>query len=63
MAYRAVKEMGWKVEKAARSYGVPAQTLRDRTKGTIDPYSCRTGPKTTLSNEEETLVEHAEVMA
>jgi hypothetical protein len=55
---------GWKVEKAARSYGVPAQTLRDRAKGTIYLNSCRTGPKTTLSNEEEeTLVEHAEMMA
>ncbi|XP_060553673.1 uncharacterized protein LOC132714771 [Ruditapes philippinarum] len=64
LAYQAVKEKGWNVEKAARSFGVPAQTLRDRTRGAIDPYSCRTGPKTTLTyEEEETLVVHAEVMA
>ncbi|XP_053380044.1 jerky protein homolog-like [Mercenaria mercenaria] len=63
-AYKAVKERGMSVEKAARSFGVPAQTLRDRTRGPIDPYAFKSGPKTTLSmEEEETLVQHAEVMA
>jgi hypothetical protein len=57
MAYRADKD-----RKGSESFGVPAQTLRDRTKGAIDPYSCRTGPKTPLSEKEDTLVEHVEVM-
>ena len=39
MAYQAVKEKGWKVEKVARYFGVPNQTMRDRTRVTIDPYS------------------------
>lgn len=45
--------------------GVPAQTLRDRIKGYVDPDAlCKTGPDTTLTQEqEEVLVSHVETMA
>jgi hypothetical protein len=45
-------------------FGVPAQTLRDRISGAVDPDNCRTGPNTSLSYEQEkVLVNHVETMA
>ncbi|XP_053394116.1 uncharacterized protein LOC123523838 [Mercenaria mercenaria] len=62
-AYSAVKN-GLAVKAASRQFGVPAQTLRDRVKGYIDPINCNPGPDTMLSKEEElTIVEHVETMS
>ena len=45
-------------------FGVPAQTLRDRIIGLVDPSNDSCGPETLLSQEEELmLVEHVEVLA
>jgi transposase-like protein len=64
LAYKAVKEKGLQVEKAARQFGVPSQTLRDRVRGAIDPVNFACGGSTLLTLEEEqTLVEHIETMA
>jgi hypothetical protein len=51
------------VEKAARMYGVPSQTLRDRVCGCVDVNKCNIGVETILSlEEEERLVQHVETM-
>ena len=63
-AYEAVVKAGTPVKRAAVQFGVPVQTLRDRVKGHIDPVSFQVGGETILkSEEEETLVEHVEIMA
>ena len=62
-AYNAVKNDNVPTERAARQYGVPAQTLRDRILGKvhIDSY----WGKTLLfsHDEEESLVDHLEELA
>lgn len=62
-AYEAVKERKVPVKTAARQFGVPENTLRDRVKGRIDPFDFCTGGDTTLSREEEVLVEHLQAMS
>ena len=63
-AFKAVREKGLNVNKAALQYGVPAQTLRDRVNGSVDPYHFIKGKEPTFSHEEElTLVEGIETMA
>jgi transposase-like protein len=63
-AYEAVKERKVPVKTAARQFGVPENTLRDRVKGRIDPFDFCIGGDTTLSREEEeVLVEHLEAMS
>lgn len=52
------------MKRAARQYGVPVQTLRDRVKGSVDPFNFKQGKETSFTIEEElTLVEHIETMA
>jgi hypothetical protein len=61
-AYKLVKDKGFAVKKAARIYGVPQQTLRDRVLGRIDPINF--GNETLFSKEEERkLVEHLQARA
>jgi len=50
-AYKIVKDKGVAVKKAARMYGVPQQTLRDRVLGKVDPVN--SGNETLFSREEE----------
>lgn len=57
---------GYSVYKAARVYGVPESTLRDRTLGLqpVDDILPTPGPGTTLSREEERmLIDHIEYMS
>ena len=68
-AYRDVTEKGVSVYKAARMYGIPESTLRDRTLG-IQPVVVNTedmprpGPAATFSRDEEIqLVDHLAYMA
>ena len=68
-AYRGVTEKGVSVYKAARMYGIPESTLRDRTLG-IQPVVVNTedmprpGPAATFSRDEEIqLVDHLAYMA
>lgn len=52
------------VYKAAKLYGVPEQTLRDRATGVIKPTVNRSGPASLLSAEEEQdLCDHVKKMA
>ncbi|XP_038064724.1 uncharacterized protein LOC119735094 [Patiria miniata] len=49
---------------AARRYGVPESTLRDRVLGKVDPEATRSGPAPVFSLEEENnLVDHLKKMA
>ena len=61
LAYKAVKEKNTPVKKAARTYGVPVQTLRDRVLGKV-AVDAIMGHGTLLfsSEEEEVLVKHCE---
>ena len=62
-AYEAWQK-GQSVYKAAFLYGVPEQTLRDRTKGYIKPEKRSSGPDTILSpTEEKSLCDHVREMA
>lgn len=61
-AYKAVKEQGLAVTRAAFQFGVPEQTLRDRVKGYIDPFDLQTTKKCFSNDEELALVEHIETM-
>jgi hypothetical protein len=62
-AYEAVKT-GVPVQRAAKQFGIPEQTLRDRVKGYVDPNSCSSGGETFFSKEEEeTLVDHVETLS
>ena len=62
-AYNEVKG-GHPIKTTARKYGIPAQTLRDRVIGMVDPDNCALGPETLLTfEEEETLVEHVLTLA
>ena len=59
-ALKAVNENKMNIYKAARSFNVPPQTLRDRVTGHVKG----TGGHTLLSKEEEqTLVEHVTIMS
>ena len=63
-AYIAVTEENMSVLGAARQFGVPTQTLRDRVKGTIDIDTVKSGKSPVLSAEEEALiVRHLKEMA
>lgn len=63
-AYKFVKEQNVSVCKAAKIYGVPEQTLRDRVKGKIHPDCVTTGRDPIFSMfEEAKIVEHLKIMA
>ena len=52
------------VSKAAKQYGVPEQTLRDRVKGKVAPETIKSGPSPLFSIEEEMrLVDHIKSMS
>ena len=63
-AYEFVKEHKVSVHKAAKMYGVPEQTLRDRIKGKINLECVTTGREPVLSMlEEAQIVQHLKIMA
>jgi hypothetical protein len=63
-AYQAVKEMKMPFKSAARQFGIPQTTLRDRVLGRIDPETTSSGPQSLLSQYEEAIfVEHIKGMA
>ena len=63
-AYIAVTESGMSVYKAAKSHGVPEQTLRDRVNRRISIDTVKSGPDPVLSLEEEArLVSHIKELA
>ena len=63
-AYLAVTEDNMSIRRAAKSFGVPFQTLRDRVAGQVDPECCTMGKQPLLSQEEEVrLVNHLKEMA
>ena len=52
------------VKTAARQYGVPQTTLRDRVLGRIDPETTSSGPLALLSQHEQAVfVEHIKSMS
>ena len=62
-AYNEVKK-GYPIKTTARKFSIPAQTLRDRVIGLVDPDNCAPSPGSLLSvKEEETLVEHVSTLA
>ncbi|XP_052279003.1 uncharacterized protein LOC127877322 [Dreissena polymorpha] len=59
LAYKAVHEKGMKVKTAARMFGVPHQTLRDRVSGHVNHDSAEVGGTPVLSvDEEKVLVDY-----
>ncbi|KAH3694478.1 hypothetical protein DPMN_081918 [Dreissena polymorpha] len=63
-ANKLVKETGIPIKTAARQYGVPHNTFRDRIKGRVDPETTMTGSGPLFKLEEEAkLVEHIKLMA
>ncbi|GFO23521.1 Dde superfamily endonuclease cenp b [Plakobranchus ocellatus] len=52
-AYKAVKDSNISVNAAAKQYGVPLTTLRDRVDGRISIDTTRSGPPLLLAEEEE----------
>ena len=59
-----MKESNQAIRTAARTFGVPVQTLRDRVIGLVDPDNDACGSNPLLTRDEElTLVEHVEVLA
>jgi len=63
-AYKLVKETGIPIKTAARQYGVPHNTLRDRVKGRVNPETTMTGSGPLFTLEEEAkLVAHIKLMA
>jgi len=63
-AYKLVIETGAPIKRAARQYGIPHNTLRDRVKGRVDPNTQMTGAGPLLTQEEEAkLVKHITYMA
>jgi transposase-like protein len=62
--YQLVKQKGVRVQKAARMFGVPPQTLRDRVLGHIHAKTFLYGGDTLFTHEEKkSLVEHVETLA
>ena len=58
-AFKAVTEKKMPVQRAAREYGVPESTLRDRIKGKVPLQKTRSGPPPVLGMKEENkLVEY-----
>ncbi|XP_052227458.1 uncharacterized protein LOC127842149 [Dreissena polymorpha] len=57
LAYKAVKEKGMKIKTAARNFGVPTQTLRDRVKGLVNAENPNERWRAMTQEEEETLIE------
>ncbi|XP_064611321.1 uncharacterized protein LOC135475379 isoform X2 [Liolophura sinensis] len=63
-AYNMVKYENMPVQTAAKTFGVPSTTLRDRVRGNVNLESVRPGPSSLLSIEQEmTLVDHISYMA
>jgi hypothetical protein len=62
-AFDEVKNNKTPVDKAARLFGVPAQTLRDRVLGKVDIKSSWGKTSLFTSNEEESLVNYLEDLA
>lgn len=63
-AYQAVKEAKMPIKTAARQFGVPQTTLRDRVLDRIDPDTVSSGPQALFSQEEEAVfVDHIKAMA
>jgi hypothetical protein len=63
-AYMAIKEQKLSVWKAAKVYGVPETTLRQRALGRVDPEKSSSGVSPVLSLDEEAVfVDHLKVMA
>ena len=62
-AFKAVKEKNMPVQRAAREYGVPESTLRDRIKGKVGLQKTRSGPAPVLGMKEENkLVEYLQLL-
>ncbi|XP_059165358.1 uncharacterized protein LOC131947959 [Physella acuta] len=57
-AYKAVKDSSISVNAAAKQYGVPLTTLRDRVDGRISIDTTRPGPPLLLTQEEESEISH-----
>lgn len=63
-AYHAARAMNLAVKSAARQFGVPQTTLRDRVMSRIDPETVSSGPHALFTQEEEALfVNHLKTMA
>ena len=63
-AYKAVKDSSISVNAAAKQYGVPLTTLRDRVDGRISIDTTRPGPPLLLAKEEEAeIVQFLHTMA
>ena len=62
-AFKAVKEKNTPVQRAAREFGVPESTLRDRIKGKVSLQKTRSGPPPVLGvKEENKLVEYLQLL-
>ena len=62
-AFKAVKEKNMPVQRAAREFGVPESTLRDRIKGKVGLQKTRSGPAPVLGvKEENKLVEYLQLL-
>ncbi|RUS85568.1 hypothetical protein EGW08_006651 [Elysia chlorotica] len=57
-AYKAVKDSSISVNAAAKQYGVPLTTLRDRVDGRISIDTTRPGPPLLLAKDEEAEIVH-----
>ena len=63
-AFKAVQEEDCPIERAAKRFGVPITTLKDRVKGRISIDTVRSGPSTAFSLEDEDVLHrHLKVMA
>ena len=63
LAYKAVKEKAMSVKKAARTYGVPTQTLRDRVLKKVHIDAVMGNETLFTRDEEEVLVQHCEKLS
>ncbi|CAG5123675.1 unnamed protein product [Candidula unifasciata] len=57
-AYKAVKDSSISVNAAAKQYGVPLTTLRDRVDGRISIDTTRPGPPLLMAKDEESEIAH-----
>ena len=63
-AYNAVFEEKYPVERAAKRFGVPTNTLKDRVSGKINVDTIKSGPSPLFSLEQEVLLcNHLTTMA